>query len=150
MDSDISKSSIEDLLDLYAEHKHRYLWEDGPSEPMDAVTDEVERRIRVPDGHVRLGVTDHKLLGTLPMTADGCVIGDGAQVWPRADLYIFKNDGRPSDVSPWTADEESATSCFMLNENSTGDTIAPEEWHADNVYSSPEAAEAARGEGCNT
>lgn len=32
----------------------------------------------VPEGYVRTGTTDHKLLGTLPMTADRCVIGDWA------------------------------------------------------------------------
>lgn len=32
----------------------------------------------VPKDHVRTGTTDHKLLGTFPMTADGCVIGDWA------------------------------------------------------------------------
>ncbi len=98
----------------------------------------------VPEGYVRVGTTDHKLLGTLPMTACGCVIGIGAKVWPRADLYIFKNDGRPSDATPWTTDEESATAHIVLKENATGDTIAPEEWHADKVYASPEAAEAAK------
>lgn len=36
---------------------------------------------RVQPGHVRDGDTDRKVLGTLPVTADGCVVGMGATVW---------------------------------------------------------------------
>ncbi len=35
----------------------------------------------VPEGYVRVGTTDHRLLGTLPMTADGCAIGEACTVW---------------------------------------------------------------------
>ena len=35
----------------------------------------------VPPNMVRVGVEDMSLLGTLPVTDDGCVIGEGATVW---------------------------------------------------------------------
>ena len=46
-----------------------------------AITAALAAARAVPDGYVRVGTTDHRLLGTLPMTADGCVVGDWASVY---------------------------------------------------------------------
>lgn len=46
-----------------------------PTGLLDAIAAALRAAATVPEGYVRVGTTDHKLLGTLPMTADGCVIG---------------------------------------------------------------------------
>lgn len=47
----------------------------------DRITTALLSAARVPDGCAREGVTDRKVLGTLPLTADGCVCGAGGKVY---------------------------------------------------------------------
>jgi hypothetical protein len=48
----------------------------------------------VPAGMVRVGTEDMTLLGTLPVTADRCVVGEHATVWRSAEASIT-NEVRP-------------------------------------------------------
>lgn len=93
-----------------------------------------------PAGHVVTddGVT-RRYLGTLPLTADGCVMGMGALPWSPPEL----------DDEPQQADDIQITSC----QNGRGElgvatvffSIGDGIWYpADKCYSTREAAEAAR------
>lgn len=70
------------------------------------------------------------VLGEIPMTGDGCVIGQGAIVWPHPDYAID--------------DEAGATTGMSLRDNNTYDFIEPGEWEGDKCYSTKAAAEKAR------
>jgi len=73
-----------------------------------------------------------KIIGTLPVTADGCVVGHGAKVWPRADLFIYNDP--PND--DWTTDDEAEEVQFTLSGETDG-------WTPGECYSSYEAARSA-------
>ena len=76
----------------------------NPGSFANSITSALTRAGKVPDGHVRTpdGV-DRKVLGTLPMTLDGVVAGDGASVWinyyggPPAEFHLHLR----SDPTPW-------------------------------------------------
>lgn len=76
---------------------------------------------RVPDGHIREGDVDRKVLGTLLVTKDGCVVGYGRQeLWyPGEDQPRHTNDGGAWSFGTFK--------------------------HIDECYSTRTAAEAARG-----
>lgn len=55
--------------------------------------------LTVPDGHVRLpSGEDVKVLGTLPMTADGCVVGNKAYLWNVVPGSKGRDDDKPMRV----------------------------------------------------
>jgi hypothetical protein len=79
-----------------------------------------------PDGCVRLpDGSEPKVLGTLPMTADGCVVGNHANLWA--------NDG---EVNPMRLRVDN------IGCSDWGD--GEDFWEAGECYSTREAAEAAR------
>lgn len=84
---------------------------------------QAERDVRPPKGHI---LTDdgvvRKVLGTLPITADGCVVGDGARVYYEV---IGQFSGEPI-ICEWDV-------------TGAGDDIK-----VDTYYSTREAAEAAK------
>lgn len=94
-----------------------------------AIIAELERRstalrdaARVPEGYVRTadGV-DRKVLGTLPITADGCVPGLGASVsWPGyGEEYVYDGHVRYSLVWAASIPVESSTpvrDCYSTRE----------------------------------
>jgi hypothetical protein len=98
-----------------------------------AVVEALERRYaaalraaaRVPEGYVRQGTRDMPLLGTLPVTADGCVAGDCAEV--------FVTEGEDEPVAEVRLDKSGYT-CEVEGF-----------WPVEECYSTREAAEAARG-----
>jgi hypothetical protein len=47
----------------------------SPDDLINGIAKALRAARRVPDGHVREGDVDRKVLGTLPKTADGCVVG---------------------------------------------------------------------------
>jgi hypothetical protein len=98
---------------------------------------------RVPEGKVRQGVTDYPLLGTLPLTADGCVVGAGCLPWS-----IEWED-------PVQADDIQIDSC-QNDEGGLGNAkaffVEDGELHAEWIplskcYSTRAAAESAKGGG---
>lgn len=98
---------------------------------------------KVPDGCVRLGATDHKLLGTLPTTADGRAVGHGSPVWRKPIVS--------GDSVYWDTGEE-LTEFFEYNGTFVAldylsNSVGGLENHAvpiSQCYSTREAAEAAR------
>lgn len=98
-----------------------------------AVVEALERRCaaalraaaRVPEGYVRQGTRGMPLLGTLPVTADGCVAGDCAEV--------FVTEGEDEPVAEVRLDKSGYT-CEVEGF-----------WPVEECYSTREAAEAARG-----
>ena len=93
-----------------------------PEDVVKLATATLRAAATVPPGHVRVGTEDMRLLGTLPMTADGCVIGT------NADLYSWW-------VPQYTDDEG------ICQHSSTGPIVsAPHQ-----CYSTQAAALAAKG-----
>lgn len=82
-----------------------------------------------PAGHVKLsGGRVVKVLGSLPMTADGCVIGRGAELWPKS--------GDP---------EKRVWSCRHIYAfDDKGHYVGDVDGAMGPRYSTPEAAESAR------
>jgi hypothetical protein len=68
-----------------------------------------------------------RVLGTLPVTADGCVAAPGGIIWPQ---MLIDND-------------EGGRVAWSLYDICTGDTCDDGEWLAAKCYSTPEAAKAA-------
>lgn len=81
----------------------------------------------VPEGMVRVGTEDVRLLGTLPVTADGCVVGFTATLWINNASQISSGI---ADMPGWSDSAE--PECF---------------WPFHDCYSTREAAEAARPKG---
>lgn len=88
---DLSKMSVEELVSVFADPR---TW--VRSDPIvRQLSAELTRRMTPPEGHVRLpDGKDVKVLGTLPMTADGVVVGEGASpLWIWTDDDGLQNDG---------------------------------------------------------
>jgi len=123
---DLSKMSIPDLVS--------YIKQDDPPDMIGPVAVEViaelERRMTPPPGCVRLpDGRDVKVLGELPMTADGCVFGINA---PAVYSFCPPKTGSVVRVAV-QADPEPCSECG-----------ASDFYAARECYSSIEAAEAAR------
>ena len=82
-----------------------------------------------PPGHIidDAGVV-RKVLGVLPVTADGCVAAPGGVIWPQ---LLIDND-------------EGGRVAWSLYDICTGDTCDDGEWLADKCWSTKDAAEAAK------
>jgi len=91
----------------------------------DEIAAALDAAYRVPEGHVREGVTDRKVLGVLPITADGVIVGLGCEVWVRpgevtsgawhfndASFYFLENQVCVRNA--WSEEGMSATvsSCY--------------------------------------
>lgn len=94
-----------------------------------AIADALRAAATVPEGYVRVGMEDRRLLGTLPMTADGCVAGDEATVWIDLPEKTWYRGKAYTSTMVWQTDGPSA--CVNV-------------W---DCYSTREAAEAAREKG---
>lgn len=95
---------------------------------------------KVPGGHVREGTTDYPLLGTLPTTADGVVVGDV----PRdgAALCYREHDGSITDTY--------VTLCLQYPDDKDGIWYVIEDNELNGTgrwYSTREAAEKAGKDG---
>lgn len=75
---------------------------------------------------------DMRLLGTLPVTADGCVVGIGAELWCNAEEHGVFQWGSP----PWV--ETSDAGWVFIDRD--GADVAPQF-----MYSTRTAAESAKG-----
>lgn len=86
-------------------------------------------RTKAPPGHIidDAGVV-RRVLGVLPVTADGCVAAPGGVIWPQ---LLIDND-------------EGGRVAWSLYDICTGDTCDDGEWLADKCWSTKEAAEAAK------
>lgn len=76
---------------IYEDHKY-----DGDGTGiLDAIATALRAARRVQDGHIREGDVDRKVLGTLLVTKDGCVVGYGRQeLWyPGEDQPRHTNNG---------------------------------------------------------
>ena len=94
---------------------------------------------RVPEGCVRTadGV-DRKVLGTLPITADGCVPGLGASVsWPGyGEEYVYDGHVRYSLVWAASIPVESSTpvrDCYSTREAAEAALAQPTPAHGENL-----------------
>ena len=89
----------------------------------------INRARTPPPGHIidDAGVV-RKVLGVLPVTADGCVAAPGGVIWPQ---LLIDND-------------EGGRVAWSLYDICTGDTCDDGEWLADKCWSTLEAAEAAK------
>lgn len=56
---------------------------------------------RVPEGYVREGDVDRKVLGTLPLTADGCVVGDDCTLFADGENFNAELFRSPSERRGW-------------------------------------------------
>lgn len=63
-----------------------------------AIARAIDEARKVPEGYVREGVTDRKVLGTLPLTVEGDVIGDGAYCWFMLPGVKGRDDDKPARV----------------------------------------------------
>ena len=74
---------------IYDDHK----WDGDGSGMVDAIAAALRAAARVQPGHVRTDDgTERKVLGTLPVTADGCVVGDYGKAYivnPPHNTGIF-------------------------------------------------------------
>lgn len=111
---------------------------------------QAERDVRPPNGHV---VTDdgvvRKVLGTLPITADGCVVMPGIEVFhPQQDfsfhleVMALHGDERQDDDYPLPEDCE-YMGHYSYYERDTGYSTY-ESYDVRACYSTREAAEAAK------
>ncbi len=107
----------------------------------DAMTTAIASAIRSvatpPEGCVRddKGV-DRKVLGTLPLTADGCVVANGAQVFAIGEDHGDCGLGGPIRIAH-------VGNIFAHNDEIMAVDRWPREWPIENVYSTREAALAA-------
>jgi hypothetical protein len=63
------------------------------------ITSALDRASKPAPGHVRdSDGVDRKVLGTLPMTKDNCVIGDGAYVWFMLPGVKGRDDDTPCRI----------------------------------------------------
>jgi hypothetical protein len=74
-----------------------------------------------------------KVLGTLPVTADGVIVCPGAVVWPHPDVQV---DG-----------EEGGVVEYGIRDDAMGYEISGSEWEPSKCYASRESARAAAEEG---
>ena len=71
-------------------------WLQGEPARIADIAAAIDEARTVPDGHIREGVTDRKVLGTLPVTADGCVVGTDAVLHhPDAEGPSFEINYEP-------------------------------------------------------
>ena len=108
----------------------------GPWEDLiDSISEALLSASRPPAGFVRdaEGV-DRRVLGTLPVTADGVVVLPGSKVWPRADLFVCN----VPENTDWTVEEEAGVVALSLRAE-----CDIEDWDVTKCYSTPEAARTA-------
>jgi hypothetical protein len=65
-----------------------------------AALDAKDAAVKVPLGHIMDDTgTVRKVLGTLPLTVDGCLIGDGAWCWKMVQGVEGPDDAKPARIS---------------------------------------------------